>query len=365
MPRIPKELVIEAINKMAFYLCSNCRKDGKFVYMIHKDTNEFVDTYNVLRHAGAIYGLTEFSNMSPNAKRDTLPIIKRSVHWMRKNCSVKIEDHKGIISNSKITGKKEKSQVKLGANALAIIALIGYENLKPNSVNYSYFKKLASFMQWMQKEDGSFYSKYYIKNGKDNDWDSLYYPGEAALAFISLHSLIPDPNYIASTINALKFLAKKRKMLLSYEIEADHWALISTNKIITYAFLTEYNKYLLGNHAKQIVDAIIYGWRIILSQRRTTKIATRLEGLIAYLQFAEEFSFPTDKIFYIVEEGIAFLLNAYERRGTYVGGITRDFEPAEQDSRSDEIRIDYVQHALCALLNFYHICIYKDYWDVV
>ncbi|HEC72427.1 MAG: hypothetical protein ACTSW7_00520 [Candidatus Thorarchaeota archaeon] len=369
MSKIPRELLIEAINKMAFYLCSNCRRDGKFVYIVHKNTDEFVDTYNVLRHAGAIYALTDFANMSPTAMKDTLPVLARSVVWMRKKCSMKVEGYQGIVSNSKITGKNEKSQVKLGANALAIVALTGYNKLKPGAVNLSYLKKLADFMCWMQKEDGSFYSKFFINKGKADDWASLYYPGEAALAFITLHALIPDPNYIGSSINALKFLATKRQMLLSHEIEADHWALIATNKIIAHAFLTEYHRHLLYYHAKQIADSIIHGWKIILTQKRTTKIATRLEGLIAYLRFAEEFeeefNIQTDEIFNTIEQGIAFLLNAYERRGTYVGGITRDFEPKEADSRSDEIRIDYVQHALSALLNFYHICNDKDYWNRV
>lgn len=362
MPRIPRELVIEAINKMAFYLCSNCRRDGKFVYRIMKDTNEFIDTYNVLRHAGAIYVLTEFANLSPTAKKDTLPVVERAVRWIRKRCSIKVEGYQGIVSNKKITGKDEKSQIKLGANALAVIALAGYNNLKPNAVNISYLEKLCKFMRWMQKDDGSFYSKYYLSDStRPTNWSSLYYPGEVALAFIIMNQF-SEEDWISPAISALTYLADRRQMLSSGEVEADHWALIATQRLTAGNFLREYQRHLIGYHAKQVADAIIHGWRIILTQRRTTKISTRLEGLIAYLQFAEEFGFQTDEVFNVVEEGIAFILNAYERRGTYIGGVTRDFEPKQRDSRSDEIRIDYVQHALGALLNFYQFSISKDYW---
>jgi len=359
MPKIPREIVIEAINKMAFYLCSNCRRDGKFVYIIHKETDAFVDTYNVLRHAGAIYALTDFAHLSPNAERDVMPVLARSVRWMRQKCSIKIEGYQGIVSNRKITGKNENSQVKLGANALAIVALTGYNKLKPGAVNLSYLKKLADFMCWMQKEDGSFYSKYILRSAsRPVNWSSLYYPGEAALAFIEM-----GDSYTRNAIGALSYLATIRQPLSDSEIEADHWALIATQKAFENNTLPEYSKHLLSYHAKQIVDSIIASWQLILTQGRTTKISTRLEGLIAYLRFAKQFEFPTDEVFNTVEQGIAFLLNAYERRGTYVGGITRDFEPKEVDARSDEIRIDYVQHALSALLNFYHICNDKDYWS--
>jgi hypothetical protein len=358
---IPQELVIEAINKMAFYLCSNCRRDGKFVYLIDKNTDEYVDTYNVLRHAGAIYSLTEFAKISPNAKRDVLPVVARSIKWMRKKCSVKILDYQGIITNKRITKKKEKSQIKLGANALAILALLGYNNLKPGMVNESYLKKLANFMVYMQKDDGSFYSKYMIDGGQEDDWESSYYPGEAALAFAELD----DGYYFNKALSALSRLATNRQALSESEIESDHWALIATSKVIKNNLLPEYSKHLLSYHAEQIANSIAYNWNIVLSQHRTTPISTRMEGLIAYLNFADEFNFKTDDVFHIVEQGISFLLKAYERRGSYVGGVTRDFEPNKKDSRSDEIRIDYVQHALCAMLNFYHICMNKDYWNVV
>lgn len=365
MSRIPQEKVIEAINKMAFYLCSNCRKDGKFVYLINKNTNEYTDTYNVLRHAGSVYALTEFAKISPNAKRDVLPVIARSIKWIRKKCSVKIMDYQGIITNKKITKNKEKSQVKLGANALVIIALLGYDSIKQGAVNKSYLKKLADFMVFMQKDDGSFYSKYMINGGKKDDWESSYYPGEAALAFAELNHIFDNEYYFNKAVFALSKLAKNRQLLSETEIEADHWALIATNKIIMNKLLPEYYKHLLSYHAEQIANAIAYNWRIVLSQKRTTPISTRLEGLIAYLNFANELNFPVDKIFNIIEEGIAYLLNAYERNGNYTGGVTREFESSQPDSKSNEIRIDYVQHALCAMLNFYHICINKDYWKVV
>ena len=63
----------------------------------------------------------------------------------------------------------------------------------------------------MQKEDGSFYSKFYPHHGGKNDqWTSLYYPGEAALGLLMLYEKDPDPLWLQTAANAIAYLARLR-----------------------------------------------------------------------------------------------------------------------------------------------------------
>ena len=82
---------------------------------------------------------------------------------------------------------------------------------------------------------------------------------------------------------------------------------------------------------------------------RTTPAATRLEGLLAALEFL-----PNADVRHKVEEatarGIAFLLRAQITDGSFAGAITGSVRTSAFDSAA--IRIDFVQHALCAWLRY-------------
>ena len=56
----------------------------------------------------------------------------------------------------------------------------------------------------MQKEDGTFYSKYIpAEGGRSVRWTSLYYPGEAALGLLMLYEKDPSAAWIQAAANAI------------------------------------------------------------------------------------------------------------------------------------------------------------------
>ena len=89
---------------------------------------------------------------------------------------------------------------------------------------------------------------------------------------------------------------------------------------------------------------------------------TRLEGLLAALTFLpDEQRVFRRKIKSIVSNGISFLLRSQVSSGKYVGGIPRaigklpSIHPSYSEKfnkRATEIRIDYVQHALNAMIQY-------------
>ncbi len=83
----------------------------------------------------------------------------------------------------------------------------------------------------MQKNDGSFYSKYIPeKGGRDDSWTSLYYPGEAALGLLMLYEKDPSPEWLQGAADAMSYLSRIRYNKII--VEADHWALIATAKLL-------------------------------------------------------------------------------------------------------------------------------------
>ena len=107
---------------------------------------------------------------------------------------------------------------------------------------------------------------------------------------------------------------------------------------------------------------------------RTTPTATRLEGLLAALTFLPQDQDALRKrIRDHVNKGMSFLIRSQITGGQYAGAIPRGVHPLPQthprftlafNRRVSEVRIDYVQHALSAMIQydqmFFHTIANKD-----
>jgi hypothetical protein len=228
----------------------------------------------------------------------------------------------------------------------------------------------------MQKNDGSFYSKYIPeKGGRDDSWTSLYYPGEAALGLLMLYEKDPSLTWLQAAANGIAYLVRNRKG--KKRVEADHWALLATAKLLPLydRCRQPLPKQAIERHAVQICESILkskpdnyYNSLVhggFTEDGRTTPTAIRLEGMLAALRFL-----PADYInlrkqmVVAIDEGIQFLLRSQIRSGEHAGGIPRAIHTLPEDHpqfkksfnrRATEVRIDYVQHTLSALLQYERI----------
>lgn len=107
-------------------------------------------------------------------------------------------------------------------------------------------------------------------------------------------------------------------------------------------------------HAVQICEVIVKD--PALRDVRTTPIATRVEGMNAALTFLPpEHQGLRDIMEKEVEKGVAFLVKTQVKDGELKGGMPRAYtEPGNPpvDKRVNELRIDYIQHALSAWLEY-------------
>ncbi|HEY6339046.1 MAG TPA: hypothetical protein VIW68_11195 [Candidatus Sulfotelmatobacter sp.] len=194
---------------------------------------------------------------------------------------------------------------------------------------------------------------------KGQNWESLYYPGEAALGFIALYEADHSREWLVAAGKALAYLARTRAGLST--VPADHWALMATARLLPYSdqIASTVSREELVQHAAQICNSILHDQfhgsaatgidGAFDAMGRTAPAATRLEGLLAALEFLPKGDL-NERIEVAVERGIAFLLRAQVVSGLYAGGVPGAVRTRARDS--SEVRVDYIQHALCAWLRY-------------
>ncbi|MFW5887215.1 MAG: beta-L-arabinofuranosidase domain-containing protein [Bacteriovoracia bacterium] len=350
---------------------------GKFVYRVNLNPKvKLRPKYNVLRHLGSIYSLQQLRTFNSSLIDEDK--LKASIKFIVQETFRSTKEGRLGVWSCKVNKKQKKRrcQIKLGALGLALTALAPYYQRYPNIYTLEQLKSIGDFILALQKDDGSFYSKYYPGRGPSDKWTSLYYPGEAALGLIKLYKVTDDDKYMKGALKALKYLSKKRHKMKLRKIPVDHWALIATGELFEMkrpAFLNEKDKELIQEHAYKIIFKILkqqirksYNNNLIGGFNRSgnsTPTSTRLEGLIAMYPFIDNPKFKKATKAGI-KKGIDFLLTHQEPKGRFKGAWTRsvislpenvgkkEFQRKARkfNLRATEIRIDYIQHALSALI---------------
>ena len=371
-----------SIHLAADYLVKRCNHNGKFLYRINLNPDAtLTPKYNFLRHAGAIYALGQYEGAYPNTA--SLQAMKRAALFLKKASIDPIpekfapvpvrNDLLAVWSIPAVTGSGKPIQAKLGGTGLGLVALVSLENIAPGTTPLDYLRQMGNFIVFMQKKDGSFYSKFYPHHGGKNDqWTSLYYPGEAALGLIMLYELDPDPQWLQAAANAIAYLARLRKG--RSQVAADHWALLATARLLPMydRCRQPLPRAAIVNHAVQICESILktaahypetsLSHGCLTDDGRTTPTAIRLEGLLAALDIIPDENKNLKKQMVISShEGIGFLLRSQIQSGEYAGAIPRAIRLLPEghakftksfNQRATEVRIDYVQHALSAMLQY-------------
>lgn len=372
---VEKSELDKTIDLAASYLMKSTTDSGRFIYRINMDPIVHVEEdYNVLRHAGTIYAMADYRELTGNKKIDTS--IIRASNYLKNTYIKPLEEHPELLalwSDKAELGFKEKDQAKLGGAGLALIALLKTEEVLPGQTDIDMLKRIGNFIILMQREDGSFFSKYIPhKGGRFDRWTSLFYPGEAAFGLALLYEKDKDQKWLNTGLKAVAYLAEIRKD--KKNVESDHWALLATNALLKHYEKSDktvsYN--ILVDHGISICESMLESYDKIPKEikikgcfsddGRTTPTATKLEGLLAAKNFI-----PTDsiqlrnKIDTVISDGIQFLIKSQVKTGIYAGAIPLAIAYLPENHpkykktfnlKSTEVRIDYIQHALSAMINY-------------
>jgi len=361
-----------AIDRAGRYMIRACDDEGKFAYEINLDPTVTPDPeYNMLRHAGTIYALAAYYRWQP--AEPTLDAMRRAADFLKRMSIDRVPedgDMLAVWSHPEINLTDNPLTAKLGGTGLGLVALTTIEQIQPGTTPLDDLQRLGRFIVFMQKDDGSFYAKYIPSEGGRSDrFVSLYYPGEAALGLLMLYELDPSPVWFGAAAKCIDYLARLRAGKRT--VEADHWALLATAKLLELAKRDNLpiDREAAMRHATGVCNSILAGIPryplhlaadgCLTSDGRTCPTATRLEGLLAALTFLPESDAPLRaRIAETVGPGIAFLVRAQTTSGQDEGAIPcviarpNDGSPQTRDPSETAVRIDYVQHATSAMIEF-------------
>ena len=357
-PELSSEALLSAARSSGDYLTRSVAADGKFVYRYRPKTDRVSDSYNILRHAGTVYSMLELYEMTRD--ENLLESAQRALSYLSRSslpCEAAGKPANCIV---------EDGEVKLGGNALALIAFSKYIEVTGDREYLPAMLPLARWIQNVQAESGEFtIHKQLYPSGERTDTESQYYPGEALLALTRMYRIDASESWLDTAEKGAQYLINTRDRGKSLsQLSHDHWLLYALNEL----YRSRRNP-LYMQHASRIAQAIVQAqnraprypdWLgSYYRPPRSTPTATRSEGLLAAYQLIRDFgdAEEAERILGSAQLGIRFQLQTQfqPESAMYLPNPQRVLGAFHRDLSDFSVRIDYVQHNISALLGLHRI----------
>ncbi len=357
---VDRETIVESLEFARDYYFANVLDSrGKFIYSYLPWEGKREKRYNILRHAGTVYSMLETYEVVGGEK--LLQSAAAAVEYLLGSAV----DY--TLNGRPVSAVVEKNAVKLGGNALAIIALAKHAEVTGDYRHLPLMQRLAAWMAETQDEQGQFVGhKQLYPTGEIFDFVSHYYPGEAVLALVRLNRIDGDENWLDMAERAAHYLIRVRDKKEHVDtIAHDHWLLYALNELYR-----ERRKDLYLEHSLLIARAILKSqitgdeenpdwngaYRIPHSRLESTPTAIRSEGLGAAYRLALETGHEKEAALIkdAIHAGIKFQLQAqlrpenvlfYKKKKLCLGAFQRGLGKYD-------LRIDYTQHNLSSLISY-------------
>ena len=349
------------------YLVDHLAPNGRYIYEHDVGTGVQTDpkgpSYSMPRHAGTTYFLSELYRIT---KEEWLrePIERAFAHLAElmgnKKCASKLPDGTEIDC---VMDRHDKIAT-LGSTALSVVALAEYQRATGDKRYLPTATKLAAFLLWMQRADGSFRHRYDpVKKQADDEAQDLYYSGEAALALARMHTVTGDVRYAKGAEAALDWLVGWYDFFMSgFFYGEEHWTCIASEASFAFAknpayrdFCHGYGAFLrqqqpeVGEHPDEDDLAGAYNFTPFLMPSNTPA-GSRTEAMISAYLLGRHHDTPDPEVHTQIRAALQYVLgqqlrpdNDFNVVGTAYGGI-----PGSPIDRN--VRIDFVQHVCSAFI---------------
>ena len=357
--KITPEEALQSAAAGGSYLARSVGPDGRFIYLFYPKTSSIPNDYNIVRHAGSVWGMLELYDVAPTI--ELREAINRSLKFellgkATKPCTFQGKEYLCIVENK---------NVKLGSNALGAIALSKYMEVTGDR---QYRDEMLAYGNWalatMDPISGEFLaSTVSHPGGEITSKESQYFPGETILAFLRIYRLDKNAKWLDAAEKAAKYLINVRDAGKQInELQHDHWLLYALNELYrerpNALYLEHTLKITQGIINKQNLNPPYPDWMgSYYNPPRSTPAATRSEGMLAAYQLVRDFGKPEDAeaILKSVELLIAFQLQTQFRpeSAMFVDNPQYVLGAFHADLTNYEIRNDYVQHNVASLVSYY------------
>lgn len=201
------------IERGSRFLASQVDEAGRFIYGWHPCFDNEIKTYNTLRHTSTLYAMLE----SWEVTQDTTlkAAIERGLSYLTETLIKTVT--KGNAELAFLT--EENGEIKLGGNAVCLLALVKYSELTGSDRYLPLLEKLALGILHMQDQETGKFSHVlnYPSLSVKEPFRIIYYDGEAAFGLMRLYLLTHD-----SRTQDARWLEAVEKAF-NHFIEADHW----------------------------------------------------------------------------------------------------------------------------------------------
>ena len=341
------------------------QEDGSYNYLYQTKSDELEGGYNLLRHAGACYALYELYEATGDERyRRT---ADRGLSWLVQHVrGPKPADAAAGTDFQAVVSPGEEA--KLGGAALMMLALLkGLEVSDEESPEtLERIRALGRHLLFRQKPDGEWHSKYFYGAPDPRPFTSIYYPGEAALALTRLGHLDPQGPWLDSARRGALWLIQVRDADKAVpDLPHDHWLLMALAEMVDQLGESEAEqaeREIFARHAEKIAAAIIGAQRhtsaypdwigTFYDPPRSTPTATRAEALVAMVRLARTLGQDSAPYLEALEAMAAFQLRTQltPTSALYLPRPDRSLGGFRRSLSNWEVRIDYVQHNISALL---------------
>lgn len=266
-PPLTVESTGELISRSTRFLGQQVNQDGRYIYGYFPCFDRRINTYNVLRHASSTYALLEGYEACADQgllNDEQLKLLRQQISWALSGLRSQFVIHRQGAAYVVDTG----NIIKLGANAVAILALVKYHQVTGDDRYADLADALALGIARMQEADGSFV---HVLNAADLSVKEktriIYYDGEAAFALMRLYDHTRNSRWLECVVKAFDYFIAS-----GHEKAHDHWLAYCSNELVSHCPERKYFAFAVRNIA-DYVDFI---------RERVTTFPTLLELSMAF-----------------------------------------------------------------------------------